>query len=223
MILIYSLILATILSLLFTTSIKKHYWFYYSLSAFIAISTTIYEILKITSNMELYGFISYIEKASIKGIFSISVFVLVMFAGALQSRWKITKKLLIIRGELAIIASILILPHGVIYLVRFIMKIIDQKLSAIYVAYVIVGIIAFIIMIPLFITSLKKIKRKMDWHKWKQLQRTSYLFYFITYIHILLILLSKKNIDWIKLITYTTIFALYAILRLIKCKNTRQA
>ena len=223
MILIYSLILATILSLLFTTSIKKHYWFYYSLSAFIAISTTIYEILKITSNMELYGFISYIEKASIKGIFSISIFVLVMFAGALQSRWKITKKLLIIRGELAIIASILLLPHGVIYLVRFIMKIIDQKLSAIYVVYVIVGIIGFIIMIPLFITSLKKVKSKMDWHQWKKLQRTSYLFYFITYVHILLILLSKKNIDWIKLITYTTIFTLYAILRLIKYKNTRQA
>ncbi|MBU3107783.1 ferric reductase-like transmembrane domain-containing protein [Clostridium gasigenes] len=223
MILIYSLILATILSLLFTTSIKKHYWFYYSLSAFIAISTTIYEILKITSNMELYGFISYIEKASIKGIFSISIFVLVMFAGALQSRWKITKKLLIIRGELAIIASILLLPHGVIYLVRFIMKIIDQKLSAIYVAYVIVGIIGFTIMIPLFITSLKKVKSKMNWHQWKKLQRTSYLFYFITYVHILLILLSKKNIDWIKLITYTTIFTLYAILRLIKYKNTRQA
>lgn len=42
-------------------------------------SFAIYGIIK------LYGFISILEKASIKGIISISFFVLVMFAGVLQT------------------------------------------------------------------------------------------------------------------------------------------
>lgn len=56
MVLIYSLIFAAVLSIVFTSSIKKHYWFYYSLSGLIAISTTIYEILRLTSTMKLYGY-----------------------------------------------------------------------------------------------------------------------------------------------------------------------
>lgn len=223
MVLIYSLIFATILSLVFTSSIKKKYWFYYSLSALIAISTTIYEILRITSNMKLYGFISTLEKASIKGIISIAFFILVMFAGALKPKWLVVKKLLSIRAELAIIASILMLPHGVIYIARFIIysipKLINHKLSMMNLGFTIVGFIGFIIMLPLFITSLKKVRLKMKWSRWKRLQRWAYLFYFLAYLHVLLILLSKENIDWLKLSTYTIIFGGYTILRLIKLKK----
>lgn len=221
MVLIYSLIFAAVLSLVFTSSIKKHCWFYYSLSGLIAISTTIYEILRLTSNMKLYGFISILEKASIKGIFSISFFVLVMFAGALQTRWAITRKLLRIRAELAIIASILLLPHGFIYLIRFIIKAMNGSLSVIYLSYIIIGTIGFIIMIPLFITSFKKIRLKMKGRQWKKLQRWAYLFYLLAYLHILIILVGKEKIDWLKLSTYTIIFGVYAILRLIKSKNIR--
>lgn len=223
MVLIYSLIFVTILSLVFTSSIKKKYWLYYSLSALIATSTTIYEILRITSNMKLYGFISNLEKASIKGIISIAFFILVMFAGALKPKWLVAKKLLSIRAELAIIASILMLPHGVIYIARFIIysipKLINHKLSMMNLGFTIVGFIGFIIMLPLFVTSLKKVRLKMKWSRWKRLQRWAYLFYFLAYLHVLIILLSKQNIDWLKLSTYTIIFGGYTILRLMKLKK----
>lgn len=223
MVLIYSLIFAAVLSLVFTSSIKKHYWFYYSVSGLIAISTTIYEILRLTSNMKLYGFISILEKASIKGIFSISFFILIMFAGALQTRWTITKKLLRIRAELAIIASILLLPHGLIYLIRFIIKAANGSLSVIYLSYIIIGTIGFIVMIPLFITSFKKVRLKMKGRQWKKLQRWAYLFYLLVYLHILIILVGKEKIDWLKLSTYTIIFGVYIILRFIKSTNIIQA
>lgn len=228
MILIYTLIFALILSLVFTLSIKKNYLAYYLVSALIAIITTVYEVLRITSDAELYGFILYLEKISIRGYISIAFFILVMFAGALKNKWVITRKLLSIRAELAIIASIFIIPHCIIYFARFILiklpKIIKTgEVSKFYIGYMGIGIIAFIIMLPLFITSFKKVRRKMQGIRWKNIQRKANMFYFLVYIHILLVLLNGKEIDWLKLSSYTIIFGVYTILRLIKYKNSRQA
>lgn len=228
MILIYTLIFATILSLVFTLSIKNSYRFYYLVSLLIAIITTVYEVLRITSNAKLYGTFLYIEKVSMRGYISIAFFILVMFVGALNTKWVITKKLLSIRAKLAIIASILIIPHCIMYFARFILlklpKIIKTGIiPKIYIGYITVGIIAFIIMLPLFITSFNKVRRKMKGTQWRNLQRVAYIFYFLIYIHILLIILNEKEMDWLKLIIYTTIFGVYTILRLTKYKNSRQA
>lgn len=224
MIFICTLVLVTILSLLFTSSIKKHYYLYYSLAGFIAIITSIYEILRITSNMKLEGFLLTLEKTSIRGLISVSFFILVMYAGALNSKWTITKKLRSIRAELAILGSILMLPHGVIYFARFLIlklpKIISEgTFPILYFAYLAIGIIGFIVMIPLFITSLKKVRRKMQGKQWKRLQRWAYLFYFLTYVHILLVLLNEKEIDWLRLSAYTIIFVSYMSLKLVKYKE----
>lgn len=217
MYLIYSLIVVTLLSLLFTKTIRNHSKIFYSIASIIAIATTIYEILRLTSNLKLQGTIAILEKASMKGNIAIAFFVLVMFAGALNSRWSITKKLLSIRAELAILGSILILPHCVMYFVRFLVKLFtNQPIKPLYLIYLIVGLIAFIIMIPLFITSLKKIRSKMKYKDWKKLQRFAYPFYLLAYVHILLSLLNSKEVDLLKLITYTVLFGVYFILKLVK-------
>ncbi|MDF2884595.1 MAG: hypothetical protein K0R54_5162, partial [Clostridiaceae bacterium] len=91
-----------------------------------------------------------------------------------------------------------------------------------YFSYIAVGIIGFIIMIPLFITSIKKIRYKMKGLRWKKLQRWAYLFYILAYVHILLVLLNEKELDWLRLSTYTIIFGSYMTLRLLKSKNAAQ-
>lgn len=220
---IYSLILVTLLSLLFTKAIRNHSKFFYSIASIIAILTIIYEILRLTSNLKLYGFVASLEKASMKGNIAIAFFILVMFAGALNSRWSITKKLLSIRAELAILGSILILPHCVMYFVRFIIKLFNnQPIKPLYLIYLIIGLIAFIIMIPLFITSLKKIRSKMKYKDWKKLQRFAYPFYVLAYVHILISLLNSKEIDLLKLTAYTVVFGIYLILKLIKTFSKRK-
>ncbi|MDS0526454.1 ferric reductase-like transmembrane domain-containing protein [Clostridium sp. SHJSY1] len=225
--LIITLLIVTILSLIFTTNIKKHAYAYYAVAAIIAISTSIYEILRMTSNLKLGGFILTLEKVSIKGIIAISFFILVMYAGALIPKWKVARKLLTIRAELAILGSIFMLPHGIIYFARFIIlklpKILSEgTASALYLGYIAVGIIGFLLMIPLFITSIKKVRRKMNPVKWKKLQRWAYAFYFLAYLHIILILFNGKNLDWTRLSVYTLIFGLYTILRLFKYKKRKQ-
>ena len=226
MILVYSIIFAMILSLFFTLSIKRRSWAYYVASVSIAIITSVYEVLRITSGAKLYGSALYLEKIFMRGYISIAFFILVMFAGALNPKWRITRKLLSIRAELAIIASIFIIPHSIVYFVRFILlklpKIMKTGIvSKFYITYIIIGLIAFIMMLPLFITSFKKVRRKMKGMKWRNLQRWAYAFYFLAYIHILLVLLNGKEMDWLKLCIYTIIFGAYTILRLIKYKNRR--
>lgn len=225
--LIIALIIITILSLNFTTHIKKHAYLYYVGAIAIATITSIYEILRITSNLKLDGFILTLEKASIRGIISISFFILVMYAGALIPRWKVTRKLLSIRAELAIMGALFMLPHGIIYFTRFIIlklpKILSEgKVSVLYLSYIAIGIIAFILMIPLFISSISKVRRKMSAIKWKRLQRWAYVFYFLAYLHIALILFNDKEFNLVKFSTYTFIFGLYTALRLFKYKGRRK-
>ena len=64
---IYSLIVVTPLVLLFTKSIRNHAKIFYFIASVMAILTTVYEILRLTSNIELNGFIGTLERVSMKG------------------------------------------------------------------------------------------------------------------------------------------------------------
>ena len=196
MYLIYSLVFVIALTLIFTDTIRKKAIAFYGISSIIAVLVTVYEILRLTSNYQLGGFIGTLEKVFMRGNVSIAFFILVMFAGALNKKLKVTKKLMSIRAENAIMGSILIMP--------------------LYFIYLVVGVLAFILMIPLFITSFKKIRMKMKFSNWKRLQRKAYIFYLLAYVHIVVVLLNGKTIDFLKLITYTVIFLAYLILKLFR-------
>ncbi|WP_353505363.1 ferric reductase-like transmembrane domain-containing protein [Clostridium sp. Marseille-Q2269] len=219
MLLIYSFISVIIFSIIFSKNITKYSKIFYSLAGLISIITIIYETFKMVHGTKLSGFIYYLEKTSIKGIISVSFFILVMYAGALSTNYSFTKKLLKMRAELAIIASILLLPHGIIYTIKFFLfsfkKVMSNPSGSMaYLGIVITGLIGLILMIPLFITSFKKIRRKMSAYSWKKLQKKSYIFYFLTYLHIMII--GIKSMNWINISTYSTIFMLYTILRILK-------
>lgn len=218
--LVYSLLFVVTFALIFTSSIRKHSKIYYSIATALASATIVYEIYRLITDTKLQGFIIDFEKAFMKGNVSIGFFVLVMFAGALSPRWKVTKKLLSIRAESAILACILLIPHCVIYFINFI-KYIDEILAykplpILYIVYLAIGLIAFIIMIPLFITSFKSVRAKMTNKEWKKLQRWAYPFYLLTYIHIVLALLNDDEVDIMKLSIYTVLFVGYFIMKLIK-------
>lgn len=215
--LLISIVGVTLLSLIGTKTIKKYSKFYYIAMGLLALLTTIFEIFKLYSNYNLPTFLYGLEKSTMKGYIAIGFFILVMFAGAMNTKWNVTRKLLSIRGEMAILGSILIMPHGIMYLVKFIIKIFNGKEpTAFNIMYIILGIIGFLIMMPLFITSFKLIRRKINHVKWKAIQRWSYLFFGLIYLHILVILLSSKNVDWPRISIYTLIFIAYTALKINK-------
>lgn len=220
--LILSIIITGIISIFFCNNIKKHKNCYYIAASIIAILTLGFEIYKICTGVKPdSNILITLERTSAKGIISIGFFIIVMYAGALNSKWNITKNLLRIRGELAIIASILMLPHGIIYGYKFLFLnlpklIAEGNFPILYLLVSVVGIIAFLLMIPLFITSFIKIRKKMNAVKWKKLQRWAYLFYLLAYVHVVILLVNGKSLNWTKLITYTIVFGVYAVLRTAK-------
>jgi len=113
-----------------------------------------------------------IEKFLNSGHLSLGFFLLVMFAGVLAKKSKPYKVLLFVRGELAIMGFIFLLPHGL------------TKLSLALSFYNFTGLIAFILFIPLIYTSFMPIRKKMNPKHWKKLHTLSYVAYMMLYIHL---------------------------------------
>ncbi|WP_297638278.1 ferric reductase-like transmembrane domain-containing protein [uncultured Clostridium sp.] len=214
----------TVFSILLAKNIKKHAKLYYLGALSIASASTIYEFLKLFKGIQLTGTFAILERMSLKGFLSLAFFLLVMFCGALNLKWNITKRLISIRGELSILGCILMLPHLVIYSTRFIMRFFAKSPMTyntyIYTAF---GFIAFLIMIPLFITSFKSIRKKMSYPKWKSIQRYSYLFFLLIYLHIAVILINAKEFNLTKFLIYTAIFLSYSVLKLNKVNSIQKA
>lgn len=218
--LIYSLIAVTIITLGLNNLLKRKSKYFYIIGIVISAMVTSYEVYKICTGFKLQGVAFVLERSFMKGFVSTALFILVMFAGALNKRYELTRKLLRVRGEMAIIASILMIPHFLIYTYKFLMRFFGGKsLSLLYIAFIIVGFIAFVIMIPLCITSFKKVRKVMVPSKWNKIQRWAYLFYLLIYVHIILILFNKKVFNLNAVIGYSVIFLLYFVLRLINKKK----
>lgn len=160
-----------------------------------------------------------------RGILAGALFILVMFTGALNNKWTVTKRLMKNRGELAIMATILMTAHGSVYfmsLMRYVKTMIQyNEFPVAYLAIYAVGILASLIMIPLCITSFKKVKKKMGNQKWRRVQKWSYAFYGLFYLHMAVIYLQKSKIE-LNFIIYTILFGVYTVMRIHKAVSKKK-
>lgn len=163
-----------------------------------------------------------------RGALATSLFIVVMGMGALPRGCAPLKRLMPIRAELSIMASLLILGHNIAYGKTYFVRLftdagrmaLTQRLAAIC------SLIMIAIMLPLMITSFKPIRRKMKPKAWKRLQRTAYLFYALIYVHVMLLYVplaqSSQRFSYrINIILYSVIFIGYACLRLDKALSKR--
>lgn len=224
MLLIISLIIVALFIYFLKDSLKKHAGIYYIGAAVISIAVF------------LIGFLpmSLFVKNNILGIFAkgslgTAMFVAVMYAGALPKGSKLIAPLMKIRGELSITAAILVLCHnftyGITYFKMLFIK--PEALSATQLTAAIISLVLIIIMIVLTVTSFQAVRKKMQAKKWKQLQRTAYVFYGLMYVHIMLI-----NIPYARLglgmyianvVIYSIVFLGYAAMRIAKALSVKAA
>jgi len=151
------------------------------------------------------------------------IFIWVMMAGALPNTWKLRKKIMMCRGEISIVASTLILPHIVYYLMEFLANLSRlSKLTGLglwgVLTGTIAGIVAGLIMLPLFVTSYRIVRKFMSGKRWKALQEYAYIFYGLVYLHILAEYFAKAEDlrDTKAMIFYTVSFLVYLLLRFFK-------
>lgn len=112
-----------------------------------------------------------------QGFVGLSLFYLVMMAGALPTKFSLRRTLMGVRKEYSILGTILITPHALHYLLQALQGVREVPWF---------GVIAFFFMIPLFITSFVRIRKKMKPKHWKMLQSLAYLIYLLLFIHLIL-------------------------------------
>ena len=118
-------------------------------------------------------FNEYFMKIFSRGIFATATFMIVMFLGTVTKHNDFSKKLMAIRGEISIIASILVLSHNIIFGLHY-FPILFTNPSSMPTRQLIASIITIfllLMLIPLFVTSFKTVRRKMKAKSWKNLQK----------------------------------------------------
>ena len=224
MLLIISLIIVALFIYFLKDSLKKYANIFYIGAAVISIAVFLLEFLP----MHLF------VKNNILGIFAkgslgTAMFVVVMYTGALPKGNKLIAPLMKIRGELSITAAILVLCHNFTYGMTYFRMLFTKTslLSATQLAAAVISLVLISIMIVLTVTSFPSVRKKMQAKKWKQLQRTAYVFYGLMYVHIMLI-----NIPYARLglgmyvanvVIYSIVFLGYAAMRISKAVSVKAA
>ena len=224
MLLIISLIIVALFIYFLKDSLKKYANIFYIGVAVISIAVFLLEFL----SMPLF------VKNNILGIFAkgslgTAMFVVVMYTGALPKGNKLIAPLMKIRGELSITAAILVLCHNFTYGMTYFRMLFTKTslLSATQLAAAVISLVLIAIMLVLTVTSFPSVRKKMQAKKWKQLQRTAYVFYGLMYVHIMLI-----NIPYARLglgmyianvVIYSIVFLGYAAMRIAKAVSVKAA
>lgn len=185
MIVVVFLVLLTLLALYASPFVRKH-------------NVKIYIIATIVSVLVYIMKDKAFAAPFIQGFLGLSFFYIVMMAGALPKKNQLRKKFMGIRREYSITGFIVVMPHAVLYILEWI----DGTTPIEW-----FGFIAFVIMVPLFITSFQKIRKMMKFKNWRLLQSTAYIVYILLFIH--LILNYTKTINLVLyLVMFTAYFAL---------------
>ena len=206
--------------------IKKYSKLCYILATIISLILVIISYTDAMANIpEFIRF--YILPLFTNSAFATSLFIIVMYTGALKNGSKLMKLLFPIRAELSIIASILTLAHNIIWgRYHFVALFTNPKSMALNMLLAaIISLILIAIMLPLMITSFPNVRKKMKYKSWKNLQRFAYAFYGLTYLHILLVMMPMARTGnakyLINVLVYSIIYLTYAALRINKALSKK--
>ena len=162
----------------------------------------------------------FFKKIMQRGILAGSLFILVMLAPVLPKSFSGRKTIYLLRGEMAICASLITLAHNLAFGGKYFGALFfgQGHISLMELHAAIVSCLMIILLIPLTITSFQAVRRKMQAKTWKRLQNWSYLFYLLLYLHIFFIyqgaLIRGKGEYFFTLMLYSFIFGFYGFLRI---------
>ena len=162
----------------------------------------------------------FFKKIMQRGILAGSLFIWVMLAPVLPKSFSGRKIIYLLRGEMAICASLITLAHNLAFGGKYFGALFlgQGHISLMELHAAIVSCLMILLLIPLTITSFQTVRRKMQGKSWKKLQNWSYLFYLLLYLHIFFIyqgaLIRGKGEYFFTLMLYSFIFGCYGFLRI---------
>ena len=162
----------------------------------------------------------FFKKIMQRGVLAGSLFIWVMQAPVLPRSFAGRKTIYLLRGEMAICASLITLAHNLAFGGKYFGALFfgQGHISLMELHAAIVSCLMILLLIPLTITSFQTVRRKMQGKSWKKLQNWSYLFYLLLYLHIFFIyqgaLIRGKGEYFFTLMLYSFLFGFYGFLRI---------
>lgn len=162
-----------------------------------------------------------------KGTIGTAFFIIVMITGALPRGSKLIGPLMRIRGELSIMAAILVLSHNLTYGMTYFKMLFSAPaaLPAVQRCAAVISLMLIVLMIGLTVISFPAVRKKMNPKKWKQIQRSAYVFYGLLYVHIMLINIPYARMGLhmyaVNVLVYSIVFAGYTAMRIRKWVLTK--
>jgi len=163
--------------------IKKHAVILYVIATALSVLTVVFRNAAITTPFN-------------QGYLGFAFFYVVMIVGLFRHDSKFHQRLTTVRSPLSILGFIVLTPHAIFYVI--------DKFAA-GGQFDLVGLLAYLIMVPLFITSFQKLEYGPAKFRWKKMQRFAYLAYLLIFVH-LMIVSEMPN-----LLVYIVLFVPYFI------------
>lgn len=206
---------ATLATILFKPAIKKLPMLFYALAVLADAAFVATPILSMPGPLKSLVFI-LVQKCTL----SLALFCVVMFLGVFSKDSKIRTYLMPIRSELSIIALILSLGHVSLYLSSYATRLATNpgNLNTTVLASLVVALVLLALLLILGITSFAFVKKHMSTRAWAKLQKASYAFFCLIFVHLMLMIapsaLAGSETNIVSLFAYTAVFASYAFLRI---------
>ena len=142
---------------------------------------------------------------------------IVMFTGVLSNGSAVKAKLVSIRRQLSIIGCILAMAHVVNYINSYVASVFVVTHRTFVLMSLTVSIAVTLLMVVLMVTSFTFVRSRMKPETWKQIQKLSYLFWGLIYVHMLFILktplFAGASTAMLSVAVYTVLFGTYFALR----------
>lgn len=212
-----SIALALLFALGCREPLRRHAGLFYGLAILIVLFEVAYYLFSLRE-MAPEWFTTYLVNPFKRGAFSTALFIVVMYLGALDSKRPLVKALMGVRGQLSILACIFTLGHNIIYGKKHFVRLFTDpwSMKPQTLAAAILSLVMIAIMLPLMVTSFQTVRRSMSARSWKKLQRLAYMFFGLTYAHVMVLFVPNWEKKYMDVVAYTVIFGVYLVLRVAK-------
>ena len=212
--LLFTLIITLCIIMLAQNNLRKHASIWYCTAFLLSLG---YLLLPSSAPVWLTFFTKNIIG---RGTLATALFLLVMYARIFPAKGRLFRTFMSLRAPLAIMASFMILLHNGTYFIHYYTNITKRNVSMtpLEILAACCTALMLVLLVPLTLTSFSIVRKKMKGKTWKNIQRLSYLFYGLIYLHVACLFSEQirkgKQSYQLELAIYTAIFGIYLVCRI---------
>ena len=221
--LLISVVVAALLVGPLAKPLRAHPWAFYV----VALAVTVLYVWAIWSGANLArvrGLCMVLQRGYLSSI----LLGVVMFTGCFDEGTAVRRHLQPVRGELSILSFIFIIGHLCMYLPGYLPRL--GALLAARTGVAVSLVVSFALTVLFFVlavTSFRTVRRHMNAHAWKGLQRFAYLMVALYVVHVGFVLGAstvggRAATATVSFVAYVVIVVAYAALRLLKARRDRK-